>query len=131
MQLVKMPIRRSVQDQSASGAVAIGVGARIAMAQNARLVFDIGRDTGRLAAVPYCAGNGGRNMAADRRLRLGAFMRPVGIHTAWWRYPGAYPDANFNLEAPDPLRAEARARAVRRLVHGRPSGRAQHADGGA
>src|SRR5690348_6829730 len=36
-------------------------------------------------------------MAADRRLRLGAFMRPVGIHTAWWRYPGAWPDANFNL----------------------------------
>src|SRR3954451_744378 len=32
------------------------------------------------------------------QLRLGAFMRPVGIHTAWWRYPGAYPDANFNLE---------------------------------
>jgi len=30
-------------------------------------------------------------------LHLGAFMRPVGIHTAWWRYPGAYPDANFNL----------------------------------
>jgi len=23
-------------------------------------------------------------------------MRPVGIHTAWWRYPGAYTDANFN-----------------------------------
>src|SRR6187399_522892 len=37
-------------------------------------------------------------MAADRRLRLGAFMRPVSIHTAWWRYPGAYPDANFNLK---------------------------------
>jgi FMN-dependent oxidoreductase (nitrilotriacetate monooxygenase family) len=37
-------------------------------------------------------------MAADRQLRLGAFMRPVGIHTAWWRYPGAYPDANFNLQ---------------------------------
>src|SRR5262252_8352962 len=32
------------------------------------------------------------------QLRLGAFMRPVGIHTAWWRYPGAYPDANFNLK---------------------------------
>lgn len=32
-----------------------------------------------------------------RRLHLGAFMRPVGIHTAWWRYPGAYTDANFNL----------------------------------
>lgn len=33
-----------------------------------------------------------------RSMHLGAFMRPVGIHTAWWRYPGAYPDANFNLE---------------------------------
>ena len=32
-----------------------------------------------------------------RQLHLGAFMRPVGIHTAWWRVPGAYPDANFNL----------------------------------
>ncbi|HYZ64152.1 MAG TPA: LLM class flavin-dependent oxidoreductase [Acetobacteraceae bacterium] len=34
----------------------------------------------------------------SRQLHLGAFMRPVGIHTAWWRVPGAYPDANFNLE---------------------------------
>jgi FMN-dependent oxidoreductase (nitrilotriacetate monooxygenase family) len=25
-------------------------------------------------------------------------MRPVSIHTAAWRYPGAYPDANFNFE---------------------------------
>ncbi len=33
-----------------------------------------------------------------KQLHLGAFMRPVGIHTAWWRYPGAYADANFNLE---------------------------------
>ncbi len=33
-----------------------------------------------------------------KQLRLGAFMRPVGIHTAWWRYPGAYPDANFNFD---------------------------------
>ena len=24
-------------------------------------------------------------------------MRPVSIHTAAWRYPGAYPDANFNF----------------------------------
>ena len=32
-----------------------------------------------------------------RQLHLGAFMRPVGIHTAWWRMPGAFPDANFNL----------------------------------
>ena len=37
-------------------------------------------------------------MTGSRQLRLGAFMRPVGIHTAWWRYPGAYPDANFNLK---------------------------------
>jgi len=34
---------------------------------------------------------------ARRRLRLGAFMRPVSIHTGAWRYPGAEPDANFNL----------------------------------
>src|SRR5207248_2871757 len=37
-------------------------------------------------------------MRASRQLHLGAFMRPVGIHTAWWRYPGAFPDANFNLK---------------------------------
>ena len=36
-------------------------------------------------------------MTRSRQLHLGSFMRPVGIHTAWWRYPGAYPDANFNL----------------------------------
>jgi alkanesulfonate monooxygenase SsuD/methylene tetrahydromethanopterin reductase-like flavin-dependent oxidoreductase (luciferase family) len=33
-----------------------------------------------------------------KQLHLGAIMRPVSIHTAWWRYPGAYPDANFNLK---------------------------------
>src|SRR6201996_1146708 len=33
-----------------------------------------------------------------KQLHLGAFMRPVGIHTAWWRYPGGFPDANFNLK---------------------------------
>lgn len=38
-------------------------------------------------------------MAATRQLKLGAFMRPVSIHTAWWRYPGAWPDANFNFPA--------------------------------
>lgn len=32
-----------------------------------------------------------------RQLRLGAFMRPVSIHTGAWRYPGAWPDANFNI----------------------------------
>ena len=37
-------------------------------------------------------------MATSRQLKLGAFMRPVSIHTAWWRYPGAFPDANFNFQ---------------------------------
>src|SRR5437879_2311789 len=37
-------------------------------------------------------------MTGPRQLHLGAFMRPVGIHTAWWAYPGAYPDATFNLQ---------------------------------
>ena len=32
-----------------------------------------------------------------RRLHLGAFMRPISIHTGAWRYPGAFPDANFNF----------------------------------
>ena len=36
-------------------------------------------------------------MTQPRQLRLGAFMRPVSIHTAWWRYPGGWPDANFNF----------------------------------
>jgi FMN-dependent oxidoreductase (nitrilotriacetate monooxygenase family) len=36
-------------------------------------------------------------MARSRQLRLGAFMRPVSIHTAAWRYPGGLPDANFNF----------------------------------
>jgi FMN-dependent oxidoreductase (nitrilotriacetate monooxygenase family) len=32
-------------------------------------------------------------------MHLGAFMRPVSIHTAAWRFPGGLPDANFNLGA--------------------------------
>ena len=36
-------------------------------------------------------------MAPSRQLRLGAFMRPASIHTGAWRYPGAFPDANFNF----------------------------------
>src|SRR3546814_20241005 len=36
-------------------------------------------------------------MTRTRQLHLGAFMRPVSIHTGAWRYPGAWPDANFNL----------------------------------
>lgn len=37
-------------------------------------------------------------MPGKRQLHLGAFMRPVSIHTGAWRYPGAYPDANFNFK---------------------------------
>lgn len=33
-----------------------------------------------------------------KQLHLGAFMRPVSLHTGAWRYPGAYPDANFNFQ---------------------------------
>jgi FMN-dependent oxidoreductase (nitrilotriacetate monooxygenase family) len=36
-------------------------------------------------------------MAGRRMLRLGAFMRPASIHTAAWRWPGGFPDANFNF----------------------------------
>ena len=36
-------------------------------------------------------------MASGRQLRLGAFMRPASIHTGAWRYPGAWPDMNFNF----------------------------------
>lgn len=32
-----------------------------------------------------------------KTLHLTAFMRPVSLHSGAWRYPGAYPDANFNL----------------------------------
>ena len=34
---------------------------------------------------------------SERKLHLGAFMRPVTIHTGGWRYPGAWPDANFSF----------------------------------
>ncbi|KAI1404367.1 monooxygenase [Hypoxylon fuscum] len=33
-----------------------------------------------------------------KQIHLGAFMRPVSLHTGAWRYPGAYPDANFNFQ---------------------------------
>lgn len=36
-------------------------------------------------------------MSTGKQLRLGAFMRPVSIHTGAWRYPGAWRDANFNF----------------------------------
>ena len=38
-------------------------------------------------------------MSKSKQLRLGAFMRPVSIHTGAWRYPGAIADANFNFPA--------------------------------
>jgi alkanesulfonate monooxygenase len=38
-------------------------------------------------------------MSQTKRLKLGAFMRPVSIHTGAWRYPGAIRDANFNFPA--------------------------------
>src|ERR1700726_1560738 len=37
-------------------------------------------------------------MSGSRQLHLGAFMRPTTIHTGAWRYPGAFPDANFNFQ---------------------------------
>jgi FMN-dependent oxidoreductase (nitrilotriacetate monooxygenase family) len=37
-------------------------------------------------------------MSIAKKLHLGAFMRPVSLHTGAWRYPGAYPDANFNFQ---------------------------------
>lgn len=33
-----------------------------------------------------------------RQLHLGAFIRPATIHTGAWRYPGAWRDANFNMD---------------------------------
>src|SRR5215212_1349703 len=36
-------------------------------------------------------------MSSTRQLRLGAFMRPASIHSGAWRYPGAWPDMNFNI----------------------------------
>ncbi len=33
----------------------------------------------------------------ERQLHLGAFMRPVTIHTGSWRWPGAWADANFSF----------------------------------
>ena len=34
---------------------------------------------------------------ATRQIKLNAFMRPASIHTGAWRYPGAWPDMNFNF----------------------------------
>src|SRR5499427_1536202 len=37
------------------------------------------------------------SMTRSRQLKLAAFMRPASIHTGAWRFPGAFPDANFNF----------------------------------
>src|ERR671934_2031463 len=37
------------------------------------------------------------SMTRPRQLKFAAFMRPASIHTGAWRYPGAFPDANFNF----------------------------------
>src|SRR5437867_9453423 len=36
-------------------------------------------------------------VGTSKKMRLSAFMRPISIHTAAWRYPGAFADANFNF----------------------------------
>src|ERR1700747_3695143 len=37
-------------------------------------------------------------MMAARQLHFAGSMSPVGVHTAWWRYPGGYSEGNFNLK---------------------------------
>ncbi len=32
----------------------------------------------------------------SKKLCLGAFMRPISLHTAWWRHPNAQANANFD-----------------------------------
>lgn len=33
----------------------------------------------------------------NKQLCLGAFMRPISLHSAWWRHPNAAPQANFDF----------------------------------
>src|SRR5947207_15188787 len=40
---------------------------------------------------------------AKRQLNLGAFMRPVSIHTAAWPSPGAWPDAHLTFSRTNQL----------------------------
>ncbi len=37
-------------------------------------------------------------MSSRKQLHFGAFMRPTTIHTGAWRFPGAWPDSNFNFQ---------------------------------
>ncbi|KAE8443667.1 hypothetical protein EG329_001439 [Mollisiaceae sp. DMI_Dod_QoI] len=41
--------------------------------------------------------SGASTSPSSKSMHLTAFMRPVSLHTGAWRYPGSYPDANFNL----------------------------------
>src|SRR6059036_3335347 len=60
--------------------------------------YSLGRPlTVDLLLCPSSLARDGGCVTHSRKLRLGAFMRPVSIHTAAWRYPGAFPDANFNF----------------------------------
>src|SRR5882724_4862774 len=56
-------------------------------------------NSSRLTHLAARRSRGKIELMAQKQLRLGAFMRPVSIHTAAWRYPGGTPDANFNLKA--------------------------------
>jgi len=56
-------------------------------------------NNGSPATKKIKSGTEGSTIApAKKQLHLTAFMRPVSLHTGAWRYPGAYPDANFNLK---------------------------------
>jgi hypothetical protein len=37
----------------------------------------------------------------QQQLKLGAFMRPIRIHTGAWRYPGAFLHENLGLPRPE------------------------------
>ena len=45
-----------------------------------------------------CKSIEGAHVTSAKQLHLGAFMRPVSLHTGAWRYPGAAPDANFSFK---------------------------------
>ncbi len=38
-----------------------------------------------------------KEVSMSKQMHLGAFMRPVSLHTGAWRYPGSAPDANFSF----------------------------------
>src|SRR5271156_2201401 len=67
----------------------LGQGSQTAIADAAGLIS--------MDSIRPLIGVTGDIMDRSRQLHLGAFMRPVSIHTGAWRYPGAYPDANFNF----------------------------------